>query len=108
MEPLSETRATLSDLLDRLLEKGLVVRADIIITLAGIPLIGVTLSAAIAGMETMIKYGLLTDWDNDIRRREALNALLRESHPSGRVLNETKKNDANHLEVLEAAGVKCR
>ena len=68
--PGSTTRATLVDLLDRLLEKGLVIRADLIISLAGIPLIGVSLHAAIAGMETMIEYGMLTDWDASTRAFE--------------------------------------
>jgi len=72
MEPtqdLRTTRATLVDLLDRVLDKGLVIQADIIVSLAGIPLIGVNLRAALAGMETMTKYGLLKDWDESIRAR---------------------------------------
>ena len=73
MEPVAPnctTRATLVDLLDRLLEKGLVIRADLIISLAGIPLIGVSLHAAIAGMETMLEYGMMTDWDANTRAFE--------------------------------------
>ena len=66
-EPGRVTRATLVDLLDRLLEKGLVIRADIIVSLAGVPLIGVNLSAAIAGMETMLQYGMMVDWDERTR-----------------------------------------
>lgn len=72
MEPtqdLRTTRATLVDLLDRVLDKGLVIQADIIVSVAGIPLIGVNLRAALAGMETMQKYGLLKDWDESIRAR---------------------------------------
>lgn len=61
------TRATLSDLLERVLEKGLILDADIVIVLAGIPLIGVKLKAAIAGIETMRKYGLMVDWDHKTR-----------------------------------------
>ena len=61
------TRITLVDLIDRVLEKGLILDADIVITLAGIPLIGVKLKAAIAGIETMRKYGMMVDWDHKIR-----------------------------------------
>ena len=68
--PSITTRTTLVDLLDRLLEKGLVIRADLIISLAGIPLIGVSLHAAIAGMETMLEYGMMTDWDANTRAFE--------------------------------------
>jgi len=70
MEPTREARATLVDLLDRVLDKGLVLYADIIISLAGVPLIGVNLRAALAGMETMLQYGVMTAWDEHIRAWE--------------------------------------
>lgn len=63
MQPTRDTHATLVDLLDRVLEKGLVLNADLIINVAGIPLIGVNLRACLAGMETMLKYGIWQDWD---------------------------------------------
>lgn len=61
MEPTRIGRATLVDLLDRVLDKGLVLDADLIISLAGVPLIAVSLRAAIAGAETMRKYGMMRD-----------------------------------------------
>ena len=70
MEPSRDSRATLVDLLDRVLDKGLVVYADIIISVAGVPLIGVNLRAALAGMETMLQYGMMRDWDQSIRAWE--------------------------------------
>lgn len=70
MEPSQDSRATLVDLLDRVLDKGLVVYADIIISVAGVPLIGVNLRAALAGMETMLSYGMMQDWDESIRAWE--------------------------------------
>lgn len=70
MEPSRDTHATLVDLLDRILDKGLVINADIIISVAGIPLIGVNLRAALAGMETMLKYGVMQAWDEKIRAWE--------------------------------------
>ncbi len=78
MEPTRNSHATLVDLLDRVLDKGLVINADIIISLAGVPLIGVNLRAAIAGMETMLKYGVMKDWDEGIRsweRQQRLNKV---------------------------------
>ena len=65
--PTTYRRATLSDLLDRVLDKGVFLRADLVISLAGIPLLGATLSVAIAGTETLVKYGILSDWDKAIR-----------------------------------------
>jgi len=67
MEPTRNAHATLVDLLDRILDKGLVINADVIISVAGIPLIGVNLRAALAGMETMLKYGVMQAWDEKTR-----------------------------------------
>jgi len=70
MEPTRNGHATLVDLLDRVLDKGIIIYADLIVSLAGIPLIGVNLRAAIAGMETMLKYGMMTEWDDRVRTWE--------------------------------------
>lgn len=78
MESLGRPPATLVDLLDRVLDRGLVINADVIISLAGVPLVGLNLRAALAGMETMLKYGLLEEWDQRIRT-QAL--ARREAHP---------------------------
>lgn len=59
--------SALVDLLDRVLDKGLVVQADIVVTLAGVPLVGINLRAALAGMDTMISYGMMEDLDEAIR-----------------------------------------
>jgi hypothetical protein len=74
-------RATLADLLDRVLDKGLFLRADLVISVAGIPLIGVTLSAAVASIETLFEYGIMSDWDQAIR---ALPPGQRQTRPSVR------------------------
>jgi len=71
MEPTRNSHATLVDLLDRVLDKGLVINADLIISLAGVPLIGVNLRAALAGMETMLEYGLMKEWDARTRAWES-------------------------------------
>ena len=63
MQQTRDTHATLVELLDRVLEKGLVLNADLIINVAGIPLLGVNLRAYLAGIETMLKYGIWQDWD---------------------------------------------
>lgn len=67
MELMPQPHATLVDLLDRVLDRGLVINADVIISLAGVPLVGINLRAAIAGMETMVKYDLMEEWDQRIR-----------------------------------------
>ncbi len=76
MKPNRNTEATLVDLLERLLDKGLMLNADLIIHVAGIPLLGVNLRACIAGMETMLRYGIWQDWD-EAQRAVAAEELRR-------------------------------
>ena len=73
MEPVQDWkgRATLVDLLDRVFDKGVVIHLDLIISVSGIPLIGVNLRAALAGMETMLQYGMMQDMDVKTRMWEA-------------------------------------
>lgn len=85
MEPQRNTNATLVDLLDRVLDKGLVIQADLIVSVAGVPLIGVNLRAALAGMETMLKYGMMQAWDE---RTRALEQKYRSEKENSQVYGE--------------------
>ncbi|WP_049924570.1 gas vesicle protein GvpM [Halopiger djelfimassiliensis] len=68
MRPRKDDEA-LVDVLDVLLRDGVIVRADVIVSVAEIPLVGIKLTAAIAGMETMTEYGLFEEWDARHRTR---------------------------------------
>ncbi len=48
----------LAELIDRLLDKGLVINADISVSLAGTELLGIKIRAALASFETAAKFGL--------------------------------------------------
>lgn len=74
------------DLLDRLLDKGLLLNADIVITVAGIPLLGVSLNAALAGMETMLHHGMLEDWDRSTRAWHLSQARIEPPLQGGEIL----------------------
>lgn len=78
MEPTRNAQATLVDLLDRILDKGLIINADLIIAVAGVPLLGINLRAALAGMETMLKYGVMQAWDEKTRAWEREHRKKRE------------------------------
>jgi len=67
LKPTRDPRVTLDDLVEVLLNKGAVLHLDLIVAVADIPLIGVSLRAAIAGMETMLEYGMMRQWDEDTR-----------------------------------------
>jgi Gas vesicle protein len=67
MEPQRESQATVGDLLERVLDKGIVLKLDLIIGVAGIPLIGISVQGAIAAIETMLQYGMMEAWDAQTR-----------------------------------------
>lgn len=69
MRPKREYSA-LVDLLDHALEKGLFLSADVIITVADVPLIGLNLKLALASIETMLKHGMMSDWQEAYRALE--------------------------------------
>jgi len=50
--------STLVDVIDRILDKGLVINADIAISLVGVELLGIRIRAALASFETAAKWGL--------------------------------------------------
>jgi len=60
--------SALVDLIDKILVKGVILQADLVISVSGVPLIGVNLKAAIAGITTMLDYGMMEAWDEKIRR----------------------------------------
>src|SRR3989304_5588854 len=48
----------LADMLDRILDKGLVINADITVSVVGVELLGIKIRAALASFETAARYGL--------------------------------------------------
>lgn len=62
MKP-SRSEDAVVDLLDVLLRDGAMIQADVVITVADVPLVGISLRAAIAGMTTMTRYGFFEDWE---------------------------------------------
>ncbi len=59
--PLQATKdevSGLADVIDRVLDKGLVINADICVSVAGVELLGIKIRAALASFETAARYGL--------------------------------------------------
>jgi gas vesicle structural protein len=59
--PLQATKGEgsgLADVIDRVLDKGLVINADICVSIAGVELLGIKIRAALASFETAAQYGL--------------------------------------------------
>ncbi|HET7323859.1 MAG TPA: gas vesicle protein [Halococcus sp.] len=62
---------SLADVVEMLLDKGVVVNADIVVSIGDTELLGVQLRAAIASFETAAEYGLEFPEGTDMRRVEA-------------------------------------
>lgn len=59
MEPSRDERGGgLADVIDRILDKGLVINADIAVSVAGVELLGIKIRAALASFETAARYGM--------------------------------------------------
>ena len=58
----NKTKTGIVELIDRALNKGVIVNADLIITVADVPLLAANLRLALASVETMLKYGVMSDW----------------------------------------------
>lgn len=94
MKPTREGSHALVDLVDVLLREGAVVDADVVVSVAGVPLVGISLRAAVAGMATMTEYGLLTEWDETHRARAAESTVdASESAPSGGLSGTNRRSE---------------
>jgi len=58
VEPSRDGSGTLLDVIDAILDKGLVINADITVSVVGVELLGIKIRAALASFETAAKYGL--------------------------------------------------
>jgi len=58
IEPSRDRAGGLVDVIDAILDKGLVINADITISVVGVELLGIKIRAALASFETAARYGL--------------------------------------------------
>jgi len=58
MTGLAPSSRNLADVVERILDKGLVINADIAVSLAGTELLGIKIRATLASFETAARYGL--------------------------------------------------
>lgn len=68
MKPKKDQHAVV-ELADILLQKGAVIKADVVVTVADVPLIGISLHAVIAGMTTMQEYGMFQEFQQNKSRK---------------------------------------
>lgn len=58
LQAAKESTGTLADVIDRILDKGLLINADITVSVVGVELLGIKIRAALASFETAARYGL--------------------------------------------------
>ena len=56
--PQRESIGSLVDVVDAILDKGLVINSDIMVSVVGVELLGIKIRAALASFETAARYGL--------------------------------------------------
>ena len=104
MEPKRDEDAIV-DLLDVVLREGVVLRADVIVSVAEIPLVGVKLTAVVAGMETMTEYGLFEEWDTSRRKTAVARRQYRKRRTEARSSHSSRRlRGADSVPRLEDEG----
>jgi hypothetical protein len=67
---------SLVDLLDRILDKGIVINGDITVTVGSVELLSIKINLVIASIETAKRYGLPLPWEAEkkpVRRSRVRN-----------------------------------
>lgn len=77
----TRSQGNLAEMLEMLLDKGVVVNADVAVSVGDTELLGIELRAAIASFETAAEYGLEFPTGTDLARVEAAADIS--SDPSG-------------------------
>ncbi len=60
---LSPRQLTIVDLVDRILDKGVVITGDITISIVGVDLLSLKINLVIASLETAKRYGIKLPWE---------------------------------------------
>jgi hypothetical protein len=58
---------SLIDLLDRILDKGVVINGDITVTIGKVELLSLKINLVIASLETAKRYGIRLPWEGDAK-----------------------------------------
>ncbi|GAA0198183.1 gas vesicle protein GvpJ [Haladaptatus pallidirubidus] len=93
----TRSQSDLAEMLELLLDKGVVINADIVVTVGETELLGVKLRAAIASFETAAQYGLEFPEGTDMERVNEV-AGVEELAETETVSVEASSDDSGELE----------
>lgn len=71
-QQLTKKELTVIDLLDRILDKGVVINGDITVSIVGVDLLSLKINLVIASLETAKRYGLKLPWEQWEKDRKQL------------------------------------
>lgn len=74
LREVSARNLSLVDLLDRILDKGIVINGDITVTVGNVELLSLKINLVIASLETAKRYGLKLPWEKESRPRRSIAA----------------------------------
>ncbi|HJT09538.1 MAG TPA: gas vesicle protein [Candidatus Nitrosotalea sp.] len=60
---LTQQQLTIVDLIDRILDKGVVITGDITVSIVGVDLLSLKINLVIASLETAKRYGIKLPWE---------------------------------------------
>lgn len=72
LKQLTKKELTVIDLLDRILDKGVVINGDITISIVGVDLLSLKINLVIASLETAKRYGIKLPWEKWEKERREL------------------------------------
>ena len=70
LKQVTQRELNLVDLLDRILDKGIVINGDITISVVGVDLLSLKINLVIASLETAKRYGLQLPWEKMEKQRQ--------------------------------------
>jgi hypothetical protein len=82
LKQLTRKELTVLDLLDRILDKGMVINGDITLAIAGVDLLAIKVNLVIASLETAKRYGIPLPWEKQLPK--ALQQLEQKDTPERR------------------------
>ena len=68
LRQLTPRQLTIVDLVDRILDKGIVITGDITISIVGVDLLSLKINLVISSLETAKRYGIKLPWEKSERR----------------------------------------
>jgi len=60
---ITQQQLTIVDLVDRILDKGVVITGDITVSIVGVDLLSLKINLVIASLETAKRYGIKLPWE---------------------------------------------